>query len=225
MAKNRIFTAILSILVIIGMLTFSIGLPIYFRPFYYSQIESLQIPERTGYDKQAIIDAYNEVLDYLTVPGNEFGTGVFPYSESGKQHFEDCKVLFDLNGIMLLISIAAITALMLLKRKKVFSLARPFGSHYLMTCGASTLTLFVLIGLLASLDFDRAFTVFHMLFFPGKDNWIFDARVDGIILALPQEFFMNCAILIAASIILISIGFIVYGILEKSAKHLPNTNT
>ena len=218
MAKNRFFTAVLSIFVIIGMLTFSIGLPIYFRPFYYGQIEPLGIPERTGYDKQTIIEAYNEVLDFLTVPGNEFGTGVFPYSESGKQHFEDCKVLFDLNGSMLLISIAVIAVLMLMKRKKVFSLSRPFGRHYLLTCGASTLSLFALIGLLASLDFDRAFTVFHMIFFPGKGNWIFDPRTDGIINAMPQEFFMNCAILIAASIILISIGFILFGILEKKTK-------
>ena len=218
MAKNRLFTVLLSIFVILGMLTFSIGLPIYFRPFYYMQIEPLGIPERTGHNKQAITEAYDQVLDFLTVPGNEFGTGVFPFSESGKQHFEDCKVLFDLNGSILLISIAVIAVLMLMKRKQVFTLSRPFGRHYLLTCGASTLSLIGLIALLASLDFNQAFTVFHTIFFPGKDNWIFDPRTDGIINAMPQQFFMNCAILIGVSVVLFCLGFILFGIIEKKQK-------
>ena len=218
MAKNRILTALLSIFVIIGMLTFSIGLPIYFRPFYYMQIDSLGITQLTGHDKETVIEAYNELLDYLTIPGRTFGTGVFPYSESGKQHFEDCKILFDLNGVMFVLSLAGVSMLMILKRKKVFTPARPFGKHFLLTCGAATLSAFALIGLLAAINFDKAFTIFHMIFFPGKDNWMFDARVDRIILALPQDFFMNCAILIAASIILISMGLIVFGLLEKKKK-------
>lgn len=218
MVKNRILTALLSIFVIIGILTFSIGLPIYFRPFYYAQIDSLGVTELTGHDKETVMEAYNELLDYLTIPGRPFGTGVFPYSESGKQHFEDCKSLFDLNGVMFVLSLASVSVLMILKRKKAFTPARPFGKHFLLTCGASTLSAFALIGLLASINFDKAFTIFHMIFFPGKDNWMFDARMDRIILALPQDFFMNCAILIAASISLISMGLIVFGLLEKKKK-------
>ena len=55
---------------------------------------------------------------------------------------------------------------------------------------------FAVVGLLASLDFERAFVVFHALFFPGKDNWLFDPAVDQIILILPEVFFRNCALLI-----------------------------
>ena len=55
---------------------------------------------------------------------------------------------------------------------------------------------FAVVTALAAADFDRAFVVFHTIFFPGKDNWIFDPAVDEIILILPQEFFMNCAICI-----------------------------
>ena len=52
------------------------------------------------------------------------------------------------------------------------------------------------VGGLAALDFDRAFVIFHRVFFPGKENWIFDWQTDPIILFLPQDFFRNCAILI-----------------------------
>ena len=56
----------------------------------------------------------------------------------------------------------------------------------------------LVIGSLAALDFDRAFVVFHALFFPGKDNWIFDPAADQIIWVMPEVFFRNCALLIGA---------------------------
>lgn len=52
---------------------------------------------------------------------------------------------------------------------------------------------FLAVGGLAALDFDRAFVVFHALFFPGKDNWLFDPETDQIITILPQVFFRNSA--------------------------------
>lgn len=219
MIKNRILTAVLAVFVVILVITFSIGLPIYVRPFYYMQIESLGIPEYTGYTVEEIKDAYNEVLDFLVLPNREFGTGVFKWSESGKGHFEDCKGLFNLNLSLFIISLVAVISLVILERKKVFCLSRPFGFSFLFTCGASTLTLFGLIGALASINFDKAFTIFHTIFFPGKENWVFDPWEDEIIRAMPQEFFMSCAILIASSIILISIGFIIYGIITRKKKN------
>jgi integral membrane protein (TIGR01906 family) len=61
------------------------------------------------------------------------------------------------------------------------------------------------VGGLAALDFNRAFVIFHHIFFPGKDNWMFDPRTDEIILVLPQEFFRNCAILIGAGLLVMSV--------------------
>ena len=213
---NRALTSVLSLFIVLLVITFSIGLPIYFRPFYYMQIEKLGLPEYTGHSVEQIKDAYNEVLDFLVLPNREFGTGVFKWSEEGKSHFEDCKRLFDLNITIFIISLVAVVTLIILNKKKIFKLSRPFGFNFLFTCGASTLTFFALLGCLCAIDFDKAFTIFHALFFPGKDNWMFNAREDQIILAMPQDFFMNCAILIASSIILISIGFIIYGIITKN---------
>ena len=212
---NRALTAVLCVFIVLLVITFSIGLPIYFRPFYYMQIESLEIPEYTGKTVSEIKEAYNEVLDFLVLPNREFGTGVFKWSEEGKSHFEDCKGLFNLNLTIFIISLIVVVTLIILNKKRIFKLSRPFGFNCLFMCGTSTLGFFALLGGLCSINFDKAFTVFHALFFPGKDNWMFDAREDQIILAMPQEFFMNCAILIASSIILISIGFIIYGVITK----------
>lgn len=81
--KNKVPTSLMCIFAALLIITGSIALPIYIRPFYYCQIDPLGIPAATGYDKQTVIDAYDEVLDYLTIPNRQFGTGVFPHSDEG----------------------------------------------------------------------------------------------------------------------------------------------
>ena len=213
--KNRIFTALTGFFVAILIITVSIGLPIYVRPFYYYQIDALDIEAYSGADRETIIEAYDELLDYLTVPGNEFKTGSFKYSESGKSHFVDCKVLFDLNLYAFITAALSLAIILILRFSDVFSFCRPFGKSVLFSSGLFTLVGFAVIGGLCALDFDKAFTIFHKLFFPGKSNWLFNWYEDEIIRILPQDFFMNCAILILASIITLCIFSIIIGSIGK----------
>lgn len=215
MVKNRILTAVLGICIAVLVITVSIGLPIYIRPFYYAHIGALDMEEYTGLTREQIKDGYNEVLDFLTLPNREFGTGVFKYSEEGKSHFEDCKKLFDLNISLLIISLIGTVTLIILSKKGIFKVCQPHGFNLLFTVGAYTLGTFASIALLASISFDKAFEIFHKIFFPGKDNWLFDPHTDQIIYVMPSEFFMNCAILIVSSIILCCVGFIVFSIIWK----------
>ena len=216
--KNKLLTTLLSIFTVLLIISASIALPIYIRPFYYAHIDAYDLTEVTGRTEEEIRAAYDEVLDYLTLPGREFGTGVFKHSEEGKSHFVDCKGLFTLDTVTLIVSFVAVAALSILAARKVFKLSRPFGSHVLLTCGGATLTLFAVLGLVIATNFDAAFVVFHKLFFPGKDNWIFNSRTDEIIRALPQEFFANCALLIGGSIIALSLGCVIFGIIERKRR-------
>ena len=93
---NHSLTIILIVSLFILMLTISIGLPIYFRPFYYLHINGMDMVTKTGWSFDVIKEAYDDVLDFLVL-NKPFGTGELKYSEEGKSHFEDCKVLFDLN--------------------------------------------------------------------------------------------------------------------------------
>ena len=213
---NKLLSLIFAIAALVLLITFSIGLPIYFRPFYYAHVDALDMPERTGFDREVIIEAYDEVLDFLTLPGHEFGTGELEYSEEGKGHFEDCKVLFDLNRNAFLISLAVVVLLSLLNKIKVIKLARPFGKRISFFVGLSALILFLSLAVIVAQDFDSAFTVFHQIFFPGKDNWLFNPFTDQIILVMPQQFFMDCAILICSSILIISFMLIARGKRRKS---------
>ena len=115
---NVILTVIFAVAVFLLIITASIALPIYLRFFYYLQIEPLGLPLSSGHDYETIKAAYDEVLNFLTLPNVPFGTGVFKYTESGMAHFYDCKVLFNLNLIVLIVSAALTVSLLILNRKK-----------------------------------------------------------------------------------------------------------
>lgn len=214
---NKILSVLFIISVVVLTITVSIGLPIYVRPFYYAHVHSLDMAEKWGIDisDEQIIEAYDEVLDYLVFDGEEFGVGVLPFSEEGKGHFEDCKVLFNLNRNALIISLVIVVTLLVLNKLGKIKLARPGGFTLSFYAGIGTLSLCAILGILIASDFSTAFTVFHKMFFPGKTNWLFNPNKDPIVLFLPQKFFMNCAILIGSSIVLISITLIVKGIVSK----------
>lgn len=220
--RDRILAVLLAVAVFFFILTASIALPIYVRPFYYLHIEALDLPGVSSFTADQIREAYDEVLDYLTLPGRAFGTGVMACSESAADHFRDCKVLFDLNAWVLLISAGVVAVLLILRRSgHIRSLS--LGSHSGAFWGAlSAVGLPLIIGALAALDFNRAFVIFHSIFFPGKDNWLFNWYEDQIIRVLPQQFFMNCAILIGAGILALSLGVLAA---EYILKHNGKENT
>ena len=215
--SSKLLSMIFMLAVMVLIITFSIGLPIYVRPFYYAHVDLLDMEEEWGLEREYIIEAYDEVLDFLTIDGREFGTGILPYSEEGKGHFEDCKVLFDLNKNAFIVSFAIIVLLLLLNLIGVIELSEPFDYRLSFYAGIGTLILFSVLAIVVALDFSRAFTVFHKIFFPGKDNWLFNPYKDPIILFMPQQFFMDCAILICASILLISFVLIKRGIKKNRA--------
>lgn len=200
MKTSRLLTVFLSIATALVLLTFSIAVPILCRPFYYAHIGPLALCQRTGLTEEEIKTAYNEMLDYC-LGAEEFSTGVLRWSESGKSHFTDVRVLFLLDLRLLGISAALLAALLLAARLAGRRPAPLLGRGPRFWAGAGLGGAFLLIGGWAALDFDRAFVVFHTLFFPGKDNWLFDPNTDQIITILPQEFFRNCAILILAILI------------------------
>ncbi len=215
---NNALTKIFVVALVILILTFSIGLPIYFRPFYYLHIDALSIPERTGLPKAEIKEAYNELLNYLTLPGVEFGVGVFHYSEEGKSHFEDCKALFTLNLVLGLISLATVISLWILDKKGKIKLSRPERHHISYTVCKRMLTTVIILAVLASINFTWTFELFHKTIFKGKTNWGFAETLDPIILALPESFFRNCAILIVSSIVVICVSFIIYNKMKENRR-------
>ena len=192
---------LLSVLTALTVLTGAVAVPLLCRPFYYAQIGPLGLT-RTGLTEEQIRAAFDDVMDYCLGLRSDFAAGILPFSQSGADHFADVRVLFLLDLWVLGLSLAALIGVLVLCRMKR---ARPQplldrGAGFWGAAGLGAV--FLLIGGLAALDFQRAFVVFHSLFFPGKTNWIFDWRTDPIILLLPEEFFRNCALLVFTMLIL-----------------------
>ena len=199
-------TVVFIVVLVLFMLTFSIGLPIYCRFFYYIQIKTLKLSDAAAAygidaDYNDIKTAYDQILNFCTLPNQPFKSGIFEMSESGKSHFADCKILFDLNLAVMIVSGTITLALVLLNRFKVITLIRPMGHRAYLLSAIIALALPVIIGALAAINFEKAFEIFHGIFFPGKTNWTFNPYYDQIITVMPEEFFMNCAIIIGVGLV------------------------
>lgn len=217
MKSSKLLTIVLSILTALTLLSASIAVPIVFRPFYYAHITPLQLCERTGLTRQEVKTAFDEMMDYC-LGGEEFSTGVLAWSEEGKSHFTDVRSLFLLDLRVLVVCVILLVLVLVLSRHRKAIPTRLLGRGFPFWAGAGLGGAFLIIGGLAATDFDHAFVIFHTLFFPGKDNWLFDYRVDQIINILPQQFFMNCAILILVLMLGGCLILILWDVLRSNKK-------
>ena len=195
MKTSKLLSVVLSVLIALVVLTGSIAVPLLCRSFYYAHIGPMGL-EDWGLPREEIETAYNEMMDFCLGKREDFSAGVLAFSQSGADHFADVRGLFLLDLWVLRASLAALLAVLVVCKVKRIRPQRFLGRGPGFWAAAGLGASFLLVGGLAALDFDRAFVIFHSLFFPGKDNWIFDWHTDPIILFLPQDFFRSCAILI-----------------------------
>ncbi len=212
---NKLLSVIMSIAVATALLTGSIAAPICIRQFCYAQIEALELEKESGRSEAEIRIAYDEVLDYCTGKSDEFSAGVLPFSNEGASHFADCRKLFILDFEIFGVSLLLIAALTMYRRRRGlhdFCGGSPAVWGAAGICGAICAA-----AALSATDFDRAFEVFHGIFFPGKDNWIYAPKLDPIIKLMPEAFFRICAILIALLIALVSAIIIISDLRKKKS--------
>ena len=201
MKTSKSLSVLLSVLTALVVLTGSIAVPLLCRPFYYAHIGPMGL-EDWGLSRAEIETAYDEMMDFCLGRREEFSAGVLAFSSSGADHFADVRGLFLLDLRVLIAALVLLLGTLALCKMKRVRPHRFLGRGPGLWAAAGLGTAFLTVGGLAALDFDRAFVIFHSLFFPGKDNWIFDWRADPIILFLPQDFFRNCALLILGLLLL-----------------------
>lgn len=217
-AVNYALTAVFVVALFGFLLAAAISLPILNRWFYYIQIKTLGLEKASGHTYAEIKEAFDLIMDYLLLPGKEFSAGVFAFSESGAAHFADCKPLFVLDvaltgtcgGVALIIFILHIT--------KVIRLGSLRGHSAAFWTAIAAIAIPVVLGCIIASDFEKAFEVFHHIFFPGKTNWVFDSTKDEIIKVLPEEFFMNCAIFIGVGLAALCAAVIISDCLLRHKK-------
>lgn len=206
---SKLLSVVCSVLTALFCLSAAFAVPILWRGWYYSQVQALDLAGATGLSPDVIRGAFDQVMDFL-VKGAPFGVGELPWSQSGMEHFTDCRFLFRLDFVILTVSAAALLLLAVIRLK--WRSAHPFlgltPSFWALT---GTLIVLLFLGIWAFVDFDGLFTSFHALCFPGKTNWLFDYHTDPVILILPQAFWARTAALVAFLTLGLEVLFAILG--------------
>lgn len=218
MKKARWIDILLSVIAFLAtplfFISFAASIPAVFRPFYYACITPLHIEETSGYDRETIVEAYDDVMNFIW-EGAGFKTGSLKWTEEEKAHFEDCVPLFHLQVILASVLGAYLLVFLILRKKNVLRPAKLWGISSVSYGGMFTLLVMAIIGIFAAVDFDKLFNLFHAVFFPGKGNWIFNEKTEQIINILPEEFFAACAGFIVGLVVIFSIIAVVVGVVKR----------
>ncbi|MDF2511247.1 MAG: hypothetical protein K0S04_1113 [Herbinix sp.] len=209
---SDIFIGIVFTLLFISI---AVVITINFRPLYYMDINTLNIEAASGMEKAEIIKNYDALIDYCS----PFFTGDLNFptleaSASGLQHFAEVKNIF--TSFYFIGALTLIIGVVIIIRK-----AKNRDFYYLLVSAITAIVLPLLLGAYIAIDFDRAFLLFHQLCFKN-DYWIFDPATDPVILMLPEAFFMHCAILIIAIVLLCCAAFIGIFFWKKSHVSIRN---
>lgn len=159
--------------------------------------------------KDIIKHNYNILIDYQSIfYRGDLLLPDFIMSETGRIHFVEVKRIFEVIQVLFIVTGLASLFILIKQKHEIM---------YLKLASILTIAIPSIIGLLASIDFDIAFVVFHKIFF-RNDYWIFDYRTDPVIMILPQDFFMHCFIMIVVLIIAGSIA--IYLVYKKKESYI-----
>ena len=192
--KNAL-QVLLALMLVLLFISASVFAVLAFRPLYYMDVDRFNIPASARMTREEIIENYDALIDYnLPLTDGELVFPTLTMSEHGRQHFAEVKDIFDAFKIMglILLPLCAVGIALFAKMKERF---------YLLLTAIFSVALPAVVGGLLALNWDRAFVLFHKLFF-NNDYWLFDPRTDPVITILPDGFFLHCAVAIIALVLL-----------------------
>ena len=173
------------------------------RFLYYLDIRWMKMESIAGLSSESIRANYDALIDYNLLWHREalvFPT--LPMSETARIHFEEVKKIFDV--FQIIFAVSGVLSVW------IFFHTRHRKKKWLRLTGILGCILPVVLGVLVLIGWDRFFVAFHQLFF-NNDYWLFDPATDPIILYLPDGYFLQCAVLILAIVLVCSICSILAG--------------
>ena len=200
------YTAAICVLLLI--IAQSIFIPTFHMlPYFRWHYERHNVPENIGMEKEELMYVTGELLDYmrgrrsdLIVYANFNGEVRSFFSDRDIRHMEDVYELYA--GGFIIRNIAFWMLLLLILIMAYFKI--PI-LEVLSRCCREVLVLFlILLGILAAIiawDWDRAFVVFHELFFNNM-YWILTPGTDPLIDMVGHPFFLYISIIIAGLLLL-----------------------
>ena len=222
------YIAALCVLLII--IAQSIFIPTFhIMPYFRWHYQQRGIPESIGIDEEELMHVTTELLDYmrgrrpdLVIYATVSGVERQFFSDIEIRHMVDVYELYRVGFIIRNISFWLLALLILgmayFKVRILDLLAR---------CCREVVTGFLmLLAILAGVivwDFDRAFVMFHLIFF-DNEYWLLDPTVDLLINMVPLVFFIEISIIVGALLLIFSALVIIVSTLYLRAT-LPLSET
>ena len=206
---------IAAICVLLLIVAQSIFIPTFFMPFFSWHYERRDIPGVIGIEKDELMSVTVELLDYMR--GRRDDLVIYATFLDGEErqfftnreeiiHMVDVLDLYNagflIRNISFWLLLFLIFGMAFFKVPILLVLAR---------CCREVIVLFlILLGILIAviaLDFDRAFVVFHLIFF-NNDYWLLDPAYSLLLNMVPQIFFVEISIFIGLLLTLFSAAVI-----------------
>lgn len=199
----KIFKNILGLVtafcIIIILLISSVDFIIYGLPrFFEKEYTKYQVAQSVQMETEDLLYVTAEMMKYLK--GHREDLHIVSIIDKESQeffnereifHMEDVRTLF-LSAMKirtLCIFLAAVSIFILIFTKsKVFDIL----SRMILWGAGAFMGILISLGVLISVDFTKAFTIFHEILFTN-DLWLLDPATDRLINIVPEPFFMDTA--------------------------------
>ncbi len=219
---KKIFVILLFISISISFLTMSIEQNAYDINYYKRFYRDNKIDLETGKSQEELEEISQDLILYLKYKGdNEILERHFNHKEV--LHMVDVQNLFRLNRFLKYLGIGTYLFILIFLHKKLGT--RTIGKTFLYG-PLVNYGIFLIFGLLATLDFNKYFTYFHHIFFTN-DLWLLDPNTDLMIQMLPENFFMGMAknILLSFLLYMVILQIVGYFYKRKGGKENERKST
>jgi integral membrane protein (TIGR01906 family) len=175
----------------------------------------------TSIDPAELDKAAHEIIHYWNSSDKTIDINVIKdgqpftlFNEREVSHMVDVKALFRLAykfllGTVIYALVFLGLSLFLWKDERLLGVGLLWGSGF-------SVMLMIMLGVLATIDFNWLFTQFHLLSFTN-DLWLLDPATDYLIMLFPEGFWLDAVIVIFALIVILAlaIGFTGWRMLKK----------
>ncbi len=223
--KSMVLPVVMGICGMIFLISAATTITLNTRTLYVHDMKKYDLANYTGYSEEEILQNYDALISYNSIINEDelLTLPTLPQSDHARIHFMEVKkifVHFQVAGAVtgyLVILYYGISKMSQWKRqykaKKLpkgskeelaIKANRKRVARSLKLTGLFSVIIPAALGVAIAVNWEWAFVTFHHIMF-DNDYWIFNYRTDPIIDMLPDAYFMHCAIMIIALVVICSL--------------------
>lgn len=217
---NRFFVVLLAVIIPLVSIISSFVLICRTPDYYAREFAKLKVADKIGIDEddeseiaELLSDYINGKTDKLEFMAEIEGKEKNIFNEKEQLHMKDVKRLIGLlTGVLaVLYAVAFLIYYAFLSSKNHLLLRAAYKAS------AAVYVIFaVVMGIVALIDFEKAFDTFHKIFF--KNNlWMLDPSKDVLVMLMPLQFFTDALItgMIISAVFMAAFGILTYKLTKE----------